>query len=65
MYDVGDMVLVITGRHTGNVGRIVVRKGIQAFGRIGFVYEVDFELGPKGRGYTTQYQQQHLQRIHT
>jgi hypothetical protein len=61
-FDVGERVRVLTGSHAGEVGRIVVRKPVVAFNRFDFVYEVDFEMSSKGRGYTVQYQGKHLER---
>jgi hypothetical protein len=61
-FDVGERVRIITGSHAGEVGRIVVRKPIEAFGHFDFVYEVDFEFSSRGRGYTVQFQGKHLER---
>ena len=61
---VGDRVVVLTGTRKGEEGRVVVRKNVTAFDSyFGTVFEVDFEDGPNGRGYTTQFQPHHLERI--
>lgn len=63
--DVGDRVRVLTGHRAGDEGRVVIRKHVEAFGRFGVVFEVDFEDCPRiTQGYfTTQYQPQHLERL--
>ena len=61
--NVGDRVRVLVGECEGDIGRVVVRRYTEAFGRVGVTFEIDFEFGPHGRGYSTQYQPQHLERI--
>lgn len=60
---VGDRVKVLVGEHMGDTGRVVVRKHVEAFGRYGIVFEVDFEFGNHGRGYSIQFQPKHLERL--
>lgn len=62
---VGDRVRVLTGAREGCEGRVVIRKQVVAFGRLGTIFEVDFEDHPRlAQGYfTTQYQPHHLKRI--
>ena len=60
---VGDRVRVLVGEHLGDTGRVVTRKFYDAFGIIGVVFEIDFEFGIHGRGYTVQFQPQHIERI--
>ena len=61
---VGDRVKVLVGEHMGDTGRVVVRKNVTAFDcYFGIVFEVDFDFGNHGRGYTVQFQPHHLERI--
>jgi len=61
--DRGDRVRALVGAHLGHTGRVVVRRFKDAFGVIGVVFEVDFEVAPQGRGYNIIFQPAHLERI--
>jgi len=61
--EVGDRVVVLTGTRKGDEGRVIVRNTHHAFDRFGVTFNVDFEDGANGRGYSTQFQPHHLERV--